>query len=148
MGKSHLANGLALEDLKRGLRGLSRGLHRLLADLHTSRVSGSCPRLMHQLLNIHLLVLDDSGMQPLSPQAAQDLYENPSERDEQGCMIITSNRAFEEWAQVFDNDLLASAALGRLTHHAHTLVIQGQSYRQRGRRKEDASHHSDTPSGP
>ena len=62
-------------------------------------------------------------------------------------MIITSNRAFEEWAEVFDNDLLASAALDRLTHHAHTLVIQGQSYRQRDRRKETPSHYSDSSSG-
>lgn len=50
-------------------------------------------------------------------------------------MIITSNRAFEEWAEVFGNDLLASAALDRLTHHAYTLVIRGDSYRQRGRRR-------------
>ena len=51
-------------------------------------------------------------------------------------MIITSNRAFEEWAEVFNNDLLASAALDRLTHHTHTLIIRGDSYRQRNRGKE------------
>jgi DNA replication protein DnaC len=51
-------------------------------------------------------------------------------------LIITSNRAFEEWAEVFPSDLLASAALDRLTHHAHTLIIRGESYRQRNRRKE------------
>ena len=52
---------------------------------------------------------------------------------------ITSNRAFEEWAEVFGNDLLASAALDRLTHHTHTLTIRGSSYRQRQRRKEEPS---------
>jgi DNA replication protein DnaC len=51
-------------------------------------------------------------------------------------MIMTSNRAFEEWAEVFNNDLLASAALDRLTHHTHTLIIRGQSYRQRSQGKE------------
>ncbi|NOR83449.1 MAG: hypothetical protein GQ526_08160 [Ardenticatenales bacterium] len=51
-------------------------------------------------------------------------------------MIITSNRAFEEWAEVFSNDLLASAALDRLTHHTHMLIIRGESYRQLSRRKE------------
>jgi DNA replication protein DnaC len=147
VGKSHLANGLALEALKRDLRVLSRSVHRLLTDLHASRATGSYPRLIHQLLNAHLLVLDDFGLHPLSPQAAQDLYEIICERYEQGSMIITSNRAFEEWAEVFDNDLLASAALDRLTHHAHTLVIRGQSYRQRDRRKETPSHHSEPPSG-
>jgi len=52
---------------------------------------------------------------------------------------VTSNRSLDEWAEVFGNDLLASAGLDRLTHHAHTLVIRGQSYRQRSRRKENES---------
>ncbi|MCJ7551903.1 MAG: ATP-binding protein, partial [Anaerolineae bacterium] len=59
-----------------------------------------------------------------------------TERYERGSLIVTSNRAFEEWAEVFSNDLLASAALDRLTHHAHTLTIRGDSFRQRNRRKE------------
>ena len=59
-----------------------------------------------------------------------------------GSLIITSNRAFEEWGEIFANDLLASAALDRLTHHAHTLVIRGDSFRQRSRRKEIASNKS------
>ena len=49
---------------------------------------------------------------------------------------MTSNLAFEEWAEIFQNDLLSSAALDRLTHHAHSLIIQGESYRQISRRKE------------
>jgi len=59
-----------------------------------------------------------------------------TERYEKGSLVITSNRAFEEWGEIFANDLLASAALDRLTHHSHTLVIRGDSYRQRNRRKE------------
>jgi DNA replication protein DnaC len=85
------------------------------------------------------LVLNDFGLQELSAQAVQDLYELITERYERGSLIITSNRAFEEWAEVFNNDLLASAALDRLMHHAHTLVIRGDSYRQRNRRKEAAT---------
>jgi DNA replication protein DnaC len=60
-----------------------------------------------------------------------------SERYEQASIVITSNRAFEEWTEVFGNDLLASAALDRLTHYTHTLTIRGSSYRQRQRRKEE-----------
>lgn len=136
VGKSHLANGLAIEALKRDLRVLSRSTQRLLADLHAARANGSYPRLLARVLNVDLLILDDFGLQPLSPQAAQDLYDIICERYEHGSLIVTSNRAFEEWAEVFGNDLLASAALDRLTHHAHTLIIRGQSYRQRSRRKE------------
>ncbi len=136
VGKSHLANGLAIEAMKRDLRVLSRPLQRLLADLHAARANGSYPRLLTRILTVDLLVLDDFGLHPLSAQAAQDLYEIISERYESGSLIMTSNRAFEEWAEVFGNELLASAALDRLTHHAHTLIIRGESYRQRDRRKE------------
>ena len=82
---------------------------------------------------------------PLTPQSAQDLYEIVSERYERASIIITSNRAFEEWAEAFGNDLLASATLDRLTHHTHTLTILGSSYRQRQRRKEE---HSTAPALP
>jgi DNA replication protein DnaC len=136
VGKSHLANGLAIEALKRDLRVLARPTQRLLTDLHAARASGAYPRLLARVLTVDLLILDDFGLQPLSPQAAQDLYEIISERYERRSLIVTSNRAFEEWAEVFGNDLLASAALDRLTHHAHSLIIRGESYRQRSRRKE------------
>jgi DNA replication protein DnaC len=136
-GKSHLSNGLAIEALKRDLRVLYRSTQRLLTDLHAARASGAYPRLCAKLLSLDLLVLDDFGLLPLpGPQAAQDLYELIAQRYEAGSLIITSNRAFTEWAAVFGNDLLASAALDRLTHHCHTLVMRGDSFRQRSRRKE------------
>lgn len=145
VGKSHLANGLAIEALKRELHVLSRGAGRLLADLHAARATGSQPRLLAKILAVDLLVLDDFGLQPLIPQAAQDLYDIIAQRYEHGSMIITSNRAFEEWAEVFGNDLLASAALDRLTHHCHTLVIRGQSYRQRSRRPQSVPQGKEVP---
>lgn len=136
VGKSHLANALAIEALKRDFRVVSKPTHRLLSDLHTARANGAHLRLLNRILHCDLLVLDDFGLQALSPQAVQDLYEIITERYERGSLIVTSNRAFEEWAEVFSNDLLASAALDRLTHHAHTLTIRGDSFRQRHRRKE------------
>lgn len=136
VGKSHLANAIAIEALKREFKVLTRPTHRLLADLHAARANGTHNRMFAKLLNCDLIVLDDFGLQALSPQAVQDLYEIVTERYERGSLIITSNRAFEEWPEVFNNDLLASAALDRLTHHSHTLVIRGESYRQRHRKKE------------
>ena len=88
----------------------------MLKNLRAARASGSYPRLLAKVLNADLLILDDFGLHPLTPQAAQDLYEIISERYERASMVITSNRAFEEWAEVFNNDLLSSAALDRLTH--------------------------------
>jgi len=139
VGKSHLANGLAIEALKQDLRVFSRPVHRMLTELHASRASGGYPRALSRILKCDLLILDDFGLQALSPGSIQDLYEIISERYEQGSIIVTSNRSFEEWHEVFCNELLASAALDRLTHHSHLLVITGESYRQRSRRKEASS---------
>jgi DNA replication protein DnaC len=136
VGKSHLANAIAVEALKREYRVLSKPTHRLLNDLHAARATGAYTRLLGRILRCDLLVLDDFGLQTLAPQAVQDLYEIITERYECGSVIITSNRAFEEWGEVFANDLLASAALDRLTHHTHTLAIRGDSFRQRNRKKE------------
>ena len=139
VGKSHLANAIAIEALKRDYRVLSKPTHRLLNDLHTARASGTHSRLFARILRCDLLVLDDFGLQALSAQAVQDLYEIITERYERGSLIITSNRAFDEWAEVFNNDLLASAALDRLTHHTHTLTIRGDSFRQRNRKMDTLS---------
>jgi DNA replication protein DnaC len=136
VGKSHLANGLGLEALKRDFRVLAYPVHHLLKQLHAAQANGGHARLLTKVLTAQLLILDDFGLYPLTPQAAQDLYELISERYERASIIITSNRAFEEWAEVFSNDLLASAAPDRLTHHTHTLIIRGTSYRQQKRRKE------------
>jgi DNA replication protein DnaC len=142
VGKSHLANGIAVEALKRKLRVISKPTHRLLLDLQIARSNGAYPRMLARILSCDLLLLDDFGLQTITTQAAQDLYEIITERYEKGSLIITSNRAFEEWGEIFSNDLLASAALDRLTHHSHTLVIRGDSYRQRSHRKEIASINS------
>ena len=133
VGKSHVSNAIAVEALKRDLKVLSRDTQRLLTELHAARANGSYTRFLTRILSVDLLVLDDFGLQPLSSQATQDLYEIIRERYERGSIIMTSNRAFPEWAEVFGHDLLASAALDRLTHHCHTLVMRGQIYRQRHR---------------
>lgn len=136
VGKSHLANALGIEALKRNFRVISKSTYRLLADLNASRANGSYNRNIATVIRTDLLILDDFGLQSLSPVAVQDLYEIICERYETGSILITSNRTFEEWAEVFGNDLISSAALDRLTHHAHTLIIQGESFRQISRRKE------------
>ena len=132
-GKSHLANALAWEAVKRGHTAHVRSAHRLLADLHAARANGAFTRRFARLCSVGLLVIDDFGLRPLAATGAEDLYELIRERYERKALIITSNRAFQEWPEVFGDALLASAALDRLTHHCHTLVITGQSYRRRGR---------------
>lgn len=136
VGKSHIANAIAIEAIKHNFKVMAKTTHRLLNELQTSRANGTYHRLIGRVLSCDLLVLDDFGLQSVLPQSSQDLYEIISERYERGSIIVTSNRAFEEWGDIFANDLLSSAALDRLTHHAHTLIIRGDSFRQRNRRKE------------
>jgi len=135
-GKSHLAQALAHETIKRGYRVLCRPVHHLLERLHASRADGSFSKMYHTLLRVDVLVVDDFGLVPLSTRGAEDLYEIIRERYEGKPIIVTSNRAPEEWAEVFGNPLMASAALDRLTHHAHFIEMSGESYRQRQRRLE------------
>jgi DNA replication protein DnaC len=145
VGKTHLANAIGFEALKRNLRVYSKPMFRLLSDLNGARANNSYSRQLAKILNCDLLIMDDFGLQSLTPVLIQDLYEIICERYEKGSMVVTSNRAFEEWAEVFGNDLLASAALDRLTHHAHTLVIQSESYRQISRRKEALERAKSSP---
>jgi DNA replication protein DnaC len=138
-GKSHLANAIAWEAVKRNQTAQVRSAHRLLADLQAARANGTFTRRFARLCSVGLLVIDDFGLRPLSAQGAEDIYEIIRERYERRSLIITSNRAFQEWPDAFGEPLLASAALDRLTHHCQTLVIAGQSYRQRGRAAPAAS---------
>src|SRR5258707_1058296 len=83
-----------------------------------------------------LLFPDDFGPKPPPATGPEDFYEVINERYERGALIITSNRAFTEWPDLFQSPLLASAALDRLAHHAHQIVITGDSFRAKGRRRE------------
>ena len=134
-GKSHLAQALVQEAIKHGYRALTRPTHTLLAALHASRADGTYAKFRSRVVNVDVLLLDDFGLVPLSAQAAEDLYEIIRERYERRSILLTSNRAPEEWGEVFTNPLLASAALDRLTHHVHIVTITGASYRQRKRKQ-------------
>lgn len=145
VGKSHVLAGLAFEAVKRGYRVLMKPIHQILQELHTARADGGYARKLARLCTVDFLILDDFGLRPLAPSAIDDLYEIISQRYERHSIGLTSNRALEEWPEVFGNSLVASAALDRLTHHAQTLVITGRSYRQRDRGKEGDHHRPATP---
>ncbi len=138
-GKSHLAQALAHEAIKHGHQVFYESTHTLLASLHAGRADGSYHKRLKRLTQIPVLVLDDFGVIPLPQQAIEDLYEIIRERYERCSIVMTSNRAPDEFSEVFGNPLLASAALDRLTHHAHVIEIKGSSYRQKQRKTKHAS---------
>jgi len=145
VGKSHLATAIGYEAIRRGMKVLSFATHRLLAELLAARADASHHKLLTKLAAVELLIIDDFGLRPISAQGAEDLYELIARRYEHGSILLTSNRAPSEWAEVFGDALLASAALDRLTHHARVTVITGESYRQRHRRKEAKPAAKPTP---
>lgn len=135
VGKSHLSTAIGYEAIKQGMRVVSGSAHHLVADLIGSRMDPSYERRLQRLVNCDLLILDDFGLRAFTPSGAEEMYELIRRRYEKGSILLTSNRAPEEWPGLFGDGLLASAALDRLTHHAHITCIETQSYRQRQRRK-------------
>jgi DNA replication protein DnaC len=133
VGKSHLAQALAHEACRRGYDALVVSTHKLLAHLNGGRADGSYGRRFQSFMRPDLLVLDDFGLKPVAPPGPEDLLDIILERYERGSILVTSNRAPSEWPALFQDPLMASAALDRLADRAHVLVITGSSYRARDR---------------
>lgn len=90
---------------------------------------------MQQLVYPKLLVLDEIGYLPLSREEASLFFRLIVRRYERASMIITSNKSFLDWDEVFNDHVLATAILDRLLHHATTLNIKGESYRLKEKRR-------------
>lgn len=133
VGKTHLAHALAHEACRRGYDVVSVGASQMLTHLHGGRADESYAQRLLGYTKPPLLVIDDFGLKPLRPPGPEDLYEVIAARYERGSLIVTSNRDFSEWLEAFGDPLLGSAALDRLVHNAHRLVITGESYRSRSR---------------
>ena len=129
VGKSHLAQALGHRACRAGHSALYVGAHELLLGLRAARGDGSYEKRLLRYTSPDLLIVDDLGLRGLSGDESGDLYEVVRRRYELGATVITSNRDIAEWAPLFGNPLLASAAMDRLLHHAHVLVIEGDSYR-------------------
>jgi DNA replication protein DnaC len=135
VGKSHLAQALVHAACRLGFDALFVNVHKMLSHLNGGRADGTLERRWQTYLRPDLLVLDDFGLKPLQPPGPEDLYDIINERYEKGSIMLTSNRAPNEWPDLFGDPLLASAGLDRLAHHAEILVISGASFRAQGRQR-------------
>jgi DNA replication protein DnaC len=129
VGKSHLAQAIGERACRSGSTVLYTSAQRLFAQLRGSRADQSYEKKLLRFTTPDVLVIDDLGLRPLEREEPLDLYEVIRARYETGSMVITSNRAIEEWYGLFPDDLMASAAMDRLMHHAEVVVLEGQSYR-------------------
>jgi len=132
VGKSHLAIALAHAACLKGKTALFTSAIDIVNALAAAQATGGIKREMARLMKPTLLVVDELGYLPIDKFGADALFQVISQRYERGSTVITSNRAFKHWAEIFNNDsTLTSALLDRLLHHAESVVIEGPSYRMR-----------------
>lgn len=132
VGKSHVAQALGHRACLQGHCVLFTPAQQMFKELRAARADHSFERRLLRYTTPALLIIDDLGLTPLGGEEPLDLYEIVRQRYERGSILITSNRAIDEWPPLFGDALLASAAMDRLLHHAHLLVLQGRSHRNPG----------------
>lgn len=128
-GKTHLALGIGLAACQRGYSVLWKPAATLVSELIEAHDHKQLLRFQKSLSKVHLLIVDELGFVPLSKTGAELLFEVFSQRHERGATVVTSNLPFDEWTEVFGSQRLTGALLDRLTHHAHVLTCNGESYR-------------------
>ena len=136
VGKTHIAIGLGMKAIERGHRVYFLTLHDLVTRARAARERNRLVSLMRVIHRADLFILDELGFLPLTMEDATFLFEVVNKRYQaQKSMVITSNKSFGQWGEIFPEKTLAVALLDRLLHHATTLNIRGESYRLRHRRE-------------
>ena len=132
-GKTHLAIGLAIRACQAGHRvqfaTASQWVDRLAAAHHADRLQTELIRLGRY----PLLVVDEVGYIPFEPEPANLFFQLVSSRYERASLIVTSNKPFGRWGEVFGDDVVAAAMIDRLVHHAEVIALKGDSYRLKNR---------------
>ena len=132
LGKTHLATALAYDACLKGYSVLFATAIDVINNLSAAQAAGNFHKELRKYLKPSVLALDELGYLPIDKVGADLLFQVISHRYERGAMIVTSNRAFKQWPEIFNNDsTLTSAILDRMLHHAETAVIEGKSYRMK-----------------
>ena len=138
LGKTMITKNIAHAAVLAGYSVLFRTAAELIEDLQVDSPELRRRKLAHYS-RPHLLCIDEVGYLSYDNHAADLLYEVVNRRYEQKSLIVTTNRAFKEWNQVFPNATCIATLLDRLTHHAEVTVIEGSSYRVRESEQETAA---------
>jgi len=139
VGKTHLAIAFGIKACLAKYRVWFSRTQELLEQLTVAQKTG---RLGHNLLSLSrldLLIIDELGYLPISPAQANLFFQLISSRDEKGAVILTSNYGFEDWGPIFTDQVVAAAIIDRLIHHAHIFVINGNSFRVKGKLRQEAA---------
>lgn len=135
VGKTHLAIALAVKAAEAGHRVLFLSLQELMARLKKARGESRLDKQLQLLGYPRVLVLDEIGYLPLTREDASLFFQLVAKRYERAPTILTSNKSFLDWGEVFGDPVLATAILDRLLHHATTINIKGESFRLKEKRR-------------
>lgn len=138
VGKTHLATALGHIATRRRLSVHASRADKLFTRLRAARLDNTLDAEIRKLARVDVLILDDFALRPLDTTETNDFYEIVVERHHRASTIVTSNREPSEWLTMMSDALLAQSAVDRLTSGAHTLVIEGPSYRQRNTHRRGA----------
>jgi DNA replication protein DnaC len=136
-GKTHLSIAIALTALRKGFKVLFSHVADVLKTLNAGKADNSYYQKISYYLTPDLLILDELGFKKLPGYSADDFFEIIAKRYEKGSVIITTNKSFEQWGEIFDDQILASAILDRIVHYSTVFKINGPSYRARDLKKGD-----------
>ena len=132
LGKTHLAVALGYQACLEGHSVLFATAIDVINTLAAAQTAGRLKAELKKYNRPAVLILDELGFLPIDKAGADLLFQVISQRYEQGALVITSNRAFKDWPEIFNNDsTLTSAILDRLLHHAETVIIEGKSFRMK-----------------
>ena len=132
LGKSHFTIALGHTACLRGYSVLFTTAVDIINSLSAAKSHGNLKRELRKYLQPQLLLIDELGYLPIDKHGADLLFQVISQRYEHGALIITTNRVYKHWPEIFNNDsTLTSALLDRLLHHAETVLIEGKSYRMK-----------------
>jgi DNA replication protein DnaC len=134
VGKTHLAISLAVAAAESGRRVYYATLADLITWLEEAQQAGRLTQRLRTLVFPSLMVIDEIGYLPISRTGAMLFFQLMSRRYEHASTVLTSNKGFEAWGEVFGDDVMAAALIDRLVHHCHIVNIRGNSYRMRHHR--------------
>ena len=132
-GKTHLAIALSIRACLAGQRVQFATATEWVARLSEAKRQDNLEAELRRLSFIPLLVIDEVGYIPFDPEAASLMFSLVSNRYERASMIVTSNKPFGRWGEVFGDDVVAAAMIDRLVHHADVVALKGDSYRLKDR---------------
>jgi DNA replication protein DnaC len=135
-GKTHLSIALAVQAARRGHRVAFATAHQWVQRLDSAQRTGRLDAELERLRRIPLLVCDEVGYIPFEPEAAALFYALVTSRYEQASMIVSSNKPFSAWTEIFGDAVAVAAMVDRLVHHAEIISLNGDSYRLKDRRRE------------